>query len=95
VTTGEQSDPSLALPKPLPSPLLQGEGSGIYSLEELSGSPFRAKKAKHPLSSPLAGGNEGGWEGGWGVRFSNFANNIIYLLASKLAMFCLNPCYSK
>jgi len=50
------------LGKPLSKPLSYKERGFEFS-------PFRAKKAKHPLSSPLAGGNEGGWEGGWGVRF--------------------------
>ena len=50
-------------PAPLPR---RGEGSKRIRF------PFsHATKAKHPLSSLLAGGNEGGWEKGLGDEGEN------------------------
>ncbi|MEQ8538780.1 MAG: tetratricopeptide repeat protein [Coleofasciculus sp. D1-CHI-01] len=48
--------------------------------------PFRATKAKHPLPSPLAGGNEGGREGGLGGLGQPYSHNtnITQLLCEKM-----------
>jgi len=64
-TVGELTEGS----DPSPTPPLIGEG--------LSDSPFREKKASSSAISPCRGEREG-WEGGWGVRFSEFANRIMY-----------------